>query len=255
MLKSKGQSLSEYSVVIALACIAGIGGLLLLGQNVNSIFRGMIQDKDGVQVGVSASTLHADKASAVFPPELGNTSPSPGNNYNTSVSIASSTNDAKAVQTAGSMGDSKNIYANTDAILEFAEKFRGNPKIYNAIIKLAQKGKEMAQALATYESSQKENDYLMVERLWNQFTDIWLAEVYGSPVFQHLSASDQTYLRSLTSESARIAYYADGSTGSFTIAGLDDGTGSTAANPATGSANTIDNNSDITMECADGQCR
>jgi hypothetical protein len=106
------------------------------------------------------------------------------------------------VQVSGSNGTSTKILANMNKMGELAVQYQeSNPEAYNAIIKLGEKGKELAQAIKACEQGCSQT---AIDNLRHQFESIWSGEVHGSGVYEQLSKQDQNLLLSLTNESGQL---------------------------------------------------
>jgi hypothetical protein len=111
------------------------------------------------------------------------------------------------VQTSGSLGNEKMIFAYSDQLVNYASKFaETNPDLYNKIIQLGIAGKQMGQSITTYQldSSQTNNDSL--GDVSGVYDTAWAA-VQNSPEYLSLSPADKIQIRSLVGSSMYLADY------------------------------------------------
>lgn len=226
-MRRSGQSLAEYGIIITLVAIVGLAGLMLLGQGIHREFLALM---GGQSIGTSASQP------ALQPQTTTVSSFATQQNTNQPTQEAVSSPMQQTVlstppatpQVSGSLGGNETVYANADATLDFAAKFQStDPAVYNVLVKLGMKGKEMAQAIAS-------GDTMKTSFTWDKFTDIWIFEVYESGIYNQLSPADQKYILSLTNQSQVLAANYVGGVSMGATAGLDAvGGGSTNTSTST----------------------
>lgn len=206
-MRFKGQSLAEYGIIITLVAIVGLGGLMLLGQGIHGEFMALMggpstggssatssgnttASGSGTQTGSGAP---ADTANGSVAPALSQDGMPPGASSGSNLAIPAAT------QTAGAMGDSKQLFGNMDIMEKLALSLETtNPTATNAIMKLAEEGRKLAQMVRDNTSAMILGDEI------DTFTAIWEKEVYNSGVYNSLSPSDQELVRALTNQSAKL---------------------------------------------------
>ena len=99
------------------------------------------------------------------------------------------------IQTAGSNGSSQ-VQANASKLIAYGNTLQStNPALSNLIIQLGQQGQVLGQSFAS------QNKTSIIGQ-WVTFTALW-SQLYSSPDYKVLSASDQAYVLSLTKDSAQ----------------------------------------------------
>lgn len=202
--RQNGQSLSEYSFVMALVAVSCIGGLTILGNNLSISFSSMLPTPRAVTASIPQSGTGTVSGTAL---NLQNGSDNSGTiKLNGSkVSKELLREYSEIVLTAGSLGDEKVLYYNSTKLVEFAQKFaETEPEFFNHIVKLGLVGKKMGQSMTKYQTQPDSlnNTYLKdvsvdYDRAWEQ--------VHTSPEYARLSIVDKDLVRRLVDGSINLA--------------------------------------------------
>lgn len=190
--KNSGNTLAEYSLIIALVAICSIAGLSRLGFSVANVFSHML-DKDTKPL-VVANQLTADSVNAEAD------SASTMINRQTEVLPFNTEASDVLIQTVGVNGDIDQVNHNSAQLLALAKQYEdSDPQISNALIILGQKGQSIAQAM---QQGQKQGVTDAMADFLGYYSGV---VVRSSDVFAQLSAQDQSLVRALSNQNIQLS--------------------------------------------------
>jgi hypothetical protein len=194
---ARGQNLTEYSIGIALIAVVASFGLVSLGNSINHGFNSILGEKSDRKL---ATLSYKQQPQAGAQQTASNSSPAADTSGTVLKNMATQSSQGDRIQVSGSNGDSSKIYANTNQLLELAEKYENiSPEVSNFILRLAEKGFTLASQLdntlnATMLSiSARRSELVATDQ---EFKDM-SAELLNTPEFKQLSEADQKLISSL----------------------------------------------------------
>lgn len=201
--RKSGQSLSEYSFAMALIAISCIGGLTLLGNNLNRGFGGMLPAHNMADVSAQPNKPQAAPDDSLDLNNAGNTEVLKLNNPKISQDLLREY--SEIVLTAGSLGDEKVLYFNSTKLVEFAQKFaETEPEFFNRIVKLGLVGKKMGKQMTQYQTQPDSLNSLYLQDISVDYDKAWEV-VHTSPEYARLSIVDKDLVKRLVDGSINLA--------------------------------------------------
>lgn len=202
--RRSGQSLTEYSIVIALIAVSCIGGLTILGNTISRDFNAMLPSPQDRAVATSSSRAGGMQGGSL---DIQN-----GGDDSVAIKLNGSkvTNDlmrqySEIVLTAGSLGDEKVLYGNSTKLVEYAKKLQDTePELFNRIVKLGLVGKQMGQVMTKFQTNPDGLNDMNLQTSSGDYDFAW-ADVHKSPEYARLSREDQAFVWQLANESVGLA--------------------------------------------------
>jgi hypothetical protein len=272
--RTKGQSLVEHAMTIALVAIAGVAGVMVLGSVIQAELANVASSGNTGAPGssVQISSLPPGMSSGGSLLETPNTGDSTISDTSFDLdSISPPKTTAQTTQTSGSNGDINTLYANMDSILSFGNSIStSNSTVGNSIVQLGNDGKNLAQAMLQCEQDPScdgptASSATSVQMALNAFQTTYNNDVKGllnDGAYAALSPADQQTLDQITADSLSLAdalLQQLWPSGGYSITMNSNGTMSVTQNTNTTTTSSgsqqVDANSNQTIQCGtDGQC-
>ncbi|HEY9685795.1 MAG TPA: hypothetical protein V6C52_02340 [Coleofasciculaceae cyanobacterium] len=137
-----GQGLTEYSLIAGVLVLVAVGGMLLLGQNLNDIFGNMLSSSAGTVNASGTQTI----AAAPSPPVAGTQSLSITLSSGQQVQLSNYPADlTNSIQTNGANGTTELLLANMDSVIQQLQATANlTPAQADILLQLSNQGHEMA---------------------------------------------------------------------------------------------------------------
>lgn len=231
MLQHKrGQTLSEYGLIMGLALLVGLAGLFNLSGAVQNGFANILTSQAHPtttipgNAGQTAVTAHALNAQP-----------------NTQMPVVQGpqiTTAGSSVQVSGANGGK--VYANSQKLFEVAAAYQtSNPAIYNLLIQLGNSGLTLGGTLSEIEAGKTTSIESNFNLDYHDYSSL-AAKLKTSKAFESLSPADQALVLSLTQNTTKMTIDA--------LNGL-------GGEPATPASTVVKQNSTTTKGCGEkGHC-